>query len=181
MALGKDYETQDCSLARALELVGERWTLLIIRDAFYGVRRYSDFVTHLGVPRAVLAERLQALTAAGVLEKQKESGRREEYVLTEMGRGLWPALHALSTWGVTHLAPNGPAQLYVHVPCGTRLDLTGACPVCGGPPVRPEDIEMRPGPGARPPREDPISQDLSHPHRLLTPLPAANPERALPI
>src|SRR5437764_12621647 len=155
MALGKDYEAQDCSLARALELVGERWTLLIIRDAFYGVRRYSDFVTHLGVPRAVLAERLQALTAAGVLEKHREPGRREEYVLTGMGRALWPAVHALGHWGTTHLAPNGPSRLYVHTACGTRIDPVGACPACGGPPVPPEDIEGRPGPGARPPREAP--------------------------
>ncbi len=140
MALGKDYEAQDCSLARALELVGERWTLLIIRDALYGVRRYSDFVSHLGVPRAVLAERLQALTAAGVLDKHKAPGRREEYELTEMGRALWPALHALSHFGATYLAPDGPAKLYVHAACGTRLAPTGACPACGGDQVAPEDI-----------------------------------------
>ena len=172
MALGKDYESQDCSLARALELVGERWTLLILRDAFYGVRRYSDFVAHLGVPRAVLAERLQALTAAGVLAKRRYAGspRREEYVLTDMGRALWPAIHALGHWGATHLAQNGPSKLYLHAVCGTRLDPVGACPACGGPPVSPENIEMHPGPGARPVREDPVSRELAHPHRLLTPV-----------
>ncbi|MER7909018.1 helix-turn-helix domain-containing protein, partial [Streptomyces sp. NPDC096068] len=71
MALGKDYARQQCSIARALEVVGERWTLLVVRDAFYGVRRYSDFLAHLGVPRAVLAARLQALVEVGVLERRR--------------------------------------------------------------------------------------------------------------
>jgi len=173
MALGKDYADQDCSLARALELVGERWTLLIIRDAFYGVRRYSDFITHLGVPRAVLAERLQTLTATGVLDKQPcpEGSRREEYVLTEMGRRLWPAIHALSRWASANLSTDGPTKLYVHATCGTRLDMVGVCPECGGDPISPEDIEMRPVPGARPnKRDDSITRELERPRRLLEPL-----------
>src|ERR1700753_1084550 len=69
MALPNDYAGQACSLARALEIVGERWTLLIVRDAFFGVRRFGDFAAHLGIPRAVLAERLKSLTAAGVLAR----------------------------------------------------------------------------------------------------------------
>lgn len=73
MALGKDYATQECSIARALEVVGERWTLLVIRDALYGVRRYNDFLVHLGIPRAVLANRLQALTAE---ESWRSAGTR---------------------------------------------------------------------------------------------------------
>src|SRR5690349_12960453 len=83
MALGKDYATQECSIARALEVVGERWTLLVVRDAFYGVRRYNDFLVHLGIPRAVLAARLQTLTAEGILDKRRyqESPPRDEYVL----------------------------------------------------------------------------------------------------
>ncbi|MFJ1823384.1 winged helix-turn-helix transcriptional regulator, partial [Streptomyces sp. NPDC088178] len=68
MALGKDYAAQQCSMARALEVVGERWTLLVVRDAFFGVRRYNDFLAHLGMPRAVLATRLQSLIEAGVME-----------------------------------------------------------------------------------------------------------------
>src|ERR671914_269155 len=97
MALGKDYAGQDCSIAQALELIGERWTLLIVRDAFYGVRRYSDFLAHLDIPRAVLAERLTALTAAGVLERRRyqESPPREEYVLTTMGVDLFPIVYTL--------------------------------------------------------------------------------------
>ena len=69
MALPNDYAGQACSLARALEIVGERWTLLIVRDAFFGVRRFGDFAAHLRIPRAVLAERLKSLTAAGVLTR----------------------------------------------------------------------------------------------------------------
>ncbi|MEO5877293.1 MAG: helix-turn-helix domain-containing protein [Streptosporangiaceae bacterium] len=172
MALGKDYERQNCALARALELVGERWTLLVVRDALYGVRRYSDFLVHLDIPRAVLAERLQALTAAGVLEKRRyqESPPREEYVLTEMGQQLWPAVHALHRWAVDFLLPEGPIRLYVHTTCGTRLDPAGICPDCGTL-VTARDVEMRPGPAAAvEARTDSVSEKLSRPRRLLTPI-----------
>src|SRR4051812_9382111 len=172
MALGKDYERQDCALARALELVGERWTLLVIRDALYGVRRYNDFLVRLDIPRAVLAERLHALTAAGVLEKHRyqESPPRDEYVLTEMGQGLWPAVHALSHWAGDHILPEGPIRIFAHAACGTRLDPSGGCPTCGGH-IAVRDVEMRPGPAAvSSTRTDPVSEKLSHPHRLLTPL-----------
>ncbi|GAA2106126.1 winged helix-turn-helix transcriptional regulator [Actinomadura alba] len=170
MALGKDYAGQDCSLARALELVGERWTLLVVRDAFYGVRRYSDFLAHLDIPRAVLAERLQALTAAGVLDKRRyqHAPPRDEYVLTEIGRELWPALRALSSWGARHLSDTGPSRVFSHVHCGTPLGRFGECPSCGDP-VPPQDVEVRPGPGAGT-RDDPVSRALRQPHRLLEPL-----------
>lgn len=172
MGLGRDYEGQDCSLARALELIGERWTLLVVRDAFYGVRRYSDFVTHLDIPRAVLADRLHTLTAAGVLRKHRyqDAPPRDEYVLTEMGRELWPALHTLACWGARHLSEAGPSRVFCHVACGTLLDSPFACPACGVP-VPPEDLEVRPGPGAgTPTRDDPVSRALRRPHRLLEPL-----------
>ncbi|MEW9533189.1 winged helix-turn-helix transcriptional regulator [Microbispora sp. NPDC049125] len=173
MALGKDYEGQDCALARALELVGERWTLLVIRDAFYGVCRYSDFVAHLGIPRAVLSDRLQALTSAGVLERRRysESPPRDEYVLTQMGKELWPALHALGHWGSRHMSPDGPSKFYVHAGCGTRLNAAGLCPECDGGPVPPEDVEVRPvREGRAGTRADPVSRALTRPHRMLRPL-----------
>lgn len=172
MALGKDYEAQDCSLARALELLGERWTLLIVRDAFYGVRRYSDFIAHLDIPRAVLATRLQVLVEAGVLDKRQyqEAPRRDEYVLTPKGRELWPALNALGHWGSEYMSDAGPSRVYAHVDCGTRVDRTGACPVCRRW-IPPEELEVRPGPGAdHPHRDDPVSHALRRPHRLLEPL-----------
>src|ERR1700750_3412022 len=100
--LGKDYDAQDCALARALEVIGERWTLLIVRDAFYGVRRFSDFHAHLGVPKAVLAERLALLVEEGVLTRTSASNGRDEYVLTDKGRRLWPTIWSLITWGNEH-------------------------------------------------------------------------------
>src|SRR3954447_25250449 len=99
--LGKDYGGQDCGLARALEIVGERWSLLIVRDAFYGVRRFTDFQQHLDIPKAVLSDRLNGLVAAGVLERHPDPRRpgRFVYALTGAGLELWPALHALLVWG----------------------------------------------------------------------------------
>ena len=171
MALGKDYDGQDCSLARALEVVGERWTMLVLRDAFYGVRRYSDFLAHLGAPRAVLAERLQMLVDTGILDRRcyQDSPRREEYVLTAAGRELWPALYALARWGERHVRTGRRRRVFVHVACGTRLDLSGSCPACGVS-VPAKDVETRPGTGADNGKDDPVSLALRAPHRLLEPL-----------
>jgi DNA-binding HxlR family transcriptional regulator len=164
MALGKDYVTQDCSLARALEIVGERWTLLIVRDALYGVRRFGQFLAHLEIPRAVLSARLQALVDAGVMAK--DGG---DYVLTEVGRELWPVVHTLARWGDRNFAGEGPCRLFFHVPCGERIRADGTCPACGREaPV--EELEMRPGPGLNPRRDDPVSVALRKPHRLLEPI-----------
>lgn len=171
MALGKDYVGQNCSLARALELVGERWTMLILRDAFYGVRRFKDFHSHIGAPRAVLAERLQALTDGGVLDKRQyqDAPARYEYVLTEAGEGLWPSLHTLSRWGDDFVPYDGGVRrLFVHADCGERLDPVGNCPECRVP-VPPREVEMRPGPGAE--RDtDPVGLALLETRRLLTPV-----------
>src|SRR5260370_9158239 len=112
--LGKDYQRQDCALARALEVVGERWTLLIVRDAFHGVRRFSDFQAHLDIPRAVLAERLGGLVENGILEKRVDPAhaRRSTYELTPAGRDLWPVAHSLVTWGDRHLHKSSPHHLH---------------------------------------------------------------------
>jgi DNA-binding HxlR family transcriptional regulator len=173
MALGKDYEGQDCALARALELLGERWTLLVVRDAFYGVTRYSDFAAHFDIPRAVLSDRLRTLTSAGVFARHRymQSPPRDEYVLTEMGKELWPVVYTLWEWGGRYLSPGGPSRIYVHASCGARLDDVGMCPDCGGGRIRPEDIEMRPAREVRSPlRDDPVSLALKVPRRLLRPL-----------
>jgi DNA-binding HxlR family transcriptional regulator len=167
--LGKDYERQDCSLARALEVVGERWTLLIVRDAFYGVRRFSDFQAHLDIPKAVLAERLGWLTENGVLERRpdpKHAGRHL-YELTPAGRDLWPALHALLVWGGRHRAPN--SRVFRHATCGTLLNDAGYCRECNVTPG-PEDILAEPRRGRVPFRNDPVATALQAPHRLLEPI-----------
>jgi DNA-binding HxlR family transcriptional regulator len=166
--LGKDYEGQDCSLARALETIGERWTLLIVRDAFFGVRRFSDFQAHLDIPKAVLAARLAGLVKDGILERcpDAEHRGRHLYVLTAAGRDLWPPLHALLVWGDRHRSPN--SREFTHAACGTPLDERGACPACGVLPS-PEDIVIKPR-GDRPRREDPVAVALRAPHRLLEPI-----------
>ncbi|GGT78718.1 winged helix-turn-helix transcriptional regulator [Actinomadura citrea] len=162
MALGKDYAAQDCSLARALEVVGERWTLLIVRDAFYGVRRFSDFLVHLDIPRAVLSARLQSMVDAGVLVKDGH-----DYVLTDMGKDLWPAVHALARWAEAHLSAE-PSRVFVHLACGTEIGPDGRCAACGRH-VAPEELEIHAGPGVRH-RTDPVSMVLRNPHRVLEPI-----------
>jgi DNA-binding HxlR family transcriptional regulator len=167
--LGKDYERQDCSLARALEVIGERWTLLIVRDAFYGVRRFNDFQTHLDIPRAVLSDRLSGLVQDGILERRPdpEHAGRHLYELTAAGRDLWPVLSALLAWGGRHRHPN--SRVFKHAACATRLDDSGYCARCKVTP-RPEDIvmELRHGRGSL--RNDSVAVALRTPHRLLDPV-----------
>ncbi len=109
MPLPKDYADERCSLARALEVVGERWTLLIVRDAFFGVRRFGDFAAHLEIPRAVLTSRLAALVEARVLELVPGAHGHDEYALTGKGRELWPVVRSLLVWGDEHYSEAGPA------------------------------------------------------------------------
>ncbi|MFF4830712.1 winged helix-turn-helix transcriptional regulator [Streptomyces sp. NPDC001315] len=170
MALGKDYATQECSMARALEVVGERWTLLVIRDALYGVRRYNDFLVHLGIPRAVLASRLQSLTAEGILEKRRyqQSPPRDEYVVTERGMALWPTLRSLGWWGREHI-DGSRLREFRHADCGTELGPYGECPACGIV-VPVQDVLMVPGPELDLDPADPVSRALLKPRRLLEPL-----------
>ena len=167
--LGKDYERQDCAIARALEVIGERWTLLIVRDALYGVRRFSDFHAHLDVPKAVLSERLTSLVEHGIMERRPDPDHagRKLYQLTTAGRDLWPVLHAMLVWADDHDFPN--SRRFVHLPCGTELDSAGACPVCGVTPAV-DAIVMEPRRGRRNLRDDPVAVALREPHRLLEPL-----------
>lgn len=170
MALGTGYERQGCFLARALEVVGERWTLLILRDCFYGVRHFGDLLAHLDISRSVLAERLDALVGAGVLERRPH-GRSAEYVLTDAGRALWPTIHSLSKWGERYLTGDHPPRVFSHVQCGSDIDPDGRCPACGiAPDVADLVVRLAPGVnGAQ--RDDPVARALRHPHRMLTPLP----------
>jgi DNA-binding HxlR family transcriptional regulator len=166
--LGKDYEAQDCALARTLETIGERWTLLIVRDAFYGVRRFSDFQVHLDIPKAVLSDRLNGLVEGGVLERRPDPDHagRQLYELTAAGRDLWPVIHSLVVWGNRHRRANSRA--YEHAACGTRLADDGSCPTCGFRP-RPEDVVSVPL-RRKPVRQDPVALALGTPRRLLEPI-----------
>ena len=121
-----------CSVARTLEVVGERWTMLVLREAFYGVRRFNDFQQLLGAPRNVLTARLQTLVDAGVLRREpyREEGARErhEYRLTEAGRDLMPALVALMQWGDRHLADEAGGPVVVrHRDCGEQVSAVLTC------------------------------------------------------
>lgn len=167
--LGKEYERQDCALARALEAIGERWTLLIIRDAFYGVRHFNDFQAHLDIPKAVLSDRLAGLVADGILKRRPDPRHagRHLYELTDAGCDLWPALHALLAWGERHRAPN--SRLFKHAACNTILDHAGTCTTCGLTPG-PEDILTAPRPRRASRRQDPVALALRTPRRLLEPI-----------
>jgi DNA-binding HxlR family transcriptional regulator len=170
MALPNDYAGESCSLARSLEIIGERWTLLIVRDAFWGVRRFADFIDHLGLPRAVLTSRLKALIKAGVLTRVPGE-RNLEYALTDMGAGLWPVVLSLMSWGDEFWAPDGPRRLFEHAADGGRIDQRGQCAACGTPPSA-ADIIVLPGPGLEPAAGDDgwVAEVLTRPHRLLEPL-----------
>lgn len=148
VVLGRDYRRQNCSVARALEVVGERWTLLIVRDAFLGVTRFDRFAERLGIAPNVLARRLETLVEAEVLERRaySEAPLRHEYVLTARGRELFPVIMALLGWGDAHLAPHGEPVLVTHRGCGGRLRGT-RCASCGAD-VGAEDAEWRWGPGS---------------------------------
>ena len=171
MPLGTDYAGQACSLARTLEIVGERWTLLILRDLFFGVRRFSDLQRHLDVPRAVLSARIASLVERGLVERRPYAPGRDELVLTEAGEDLWPSVHALMQWGEKHRSPGGARRVFVHLACGDAVGPSGWCSTCEREPPAAE-LEMRPGPGATPPvRDDAVTLALREPRPLLTPLP----------
>ncbi len=170
MPLGKDYTGQQCSLARSLEIVGERWTLLILRDSFFGVRRFGDFAAHLGVPRAVLSDRLGSLTEAGVLARADGAHGHPEYALTAKGLELWPVIRTLLAWGDEHYSGRGPRRVFRHASDEGAVTPNGTCEACGQD-VPVADLVVAPGPGlASPSPDDPVSQALQTPHRLLEPL-----------
>jgi DNA-binding HxlR family transcriptional regulator len=139
--LRSDYEGQNCSIARTLELVGERWSLLIIRDCFRGLRRFDQFQASLGIATNVLSSRLERLVDAGILERVRYQERpdRYEYRLTERGRELRVALVSLMHWGDKYLAPDGPPVVVEHASCGAPIVEQLVCSGCGRP-VAPDEI-----------------------------------------
>lgn len=147
--LGKTYDSQVCSIARALEVVGERWSLLIIRDAlFAGATRYSHFQRSLGIATNILQDRLDGFVDAGIMRRHQYSDQPQayEYLLTEKGRDLAPALIALTEWGDRWAAPNGPPIRYSHTTCGSEISHQVVCAKCG-PVDHPADVHAQPGPG----------------------------------
>jgi DNA-binding HxlR family transcriptional regulator len=150
--LKRTYDQQVCSIAGALELVGERWTLLILRDVFLGIRRFDDLQRELGIARNVLRDRLNLLVEEGILERARYQERPErfEYRLTEKGIDLWPVMHSLMSWGDKHgLVEAGPPTVVEHRECGGRIGADRRCEQCGAL-VGGRDVVARPGPGATP-------------------------------
>jgi DNA-binding HxlR family transcriptional regulator len=146
--LPRTYDTQVCSIARALEVVGDRWTILVIREAFMGTRRFEDFQRNLDCARNVLTDRLGRLVDTGVLHKERYQDRppRYEYRLSRMGVELWPVTMALKTWGDRYFADNGPPVLVLHRGCDGELDERMHCDRCGVE-LGPGDVYPIAGPG----------------------------------
>jgi DNA-binding HxlR family transcriptional regulator len=139
-----DYSRESCTIAATLEVIGDPWTLLVIRDAFNGVRRFEQWQERLGVARNVLAARLKTLTKHGVLEPQAYSERplRHEYVLTRKGKDLYAVLLTLHGWGAKHLYMESDSGIsFIHKTCGQELEPTLACACCGAV-VKPRDLEI---------------------------------------
>jgi DNA-binding HxlR family transcriptional regulator len=147
--LPRTYEDQTCSVARALEVLGDRWTMLVVRDAFAGVRRFDDFQRNLGVARNVLSDRLGRLVDEGVLMRHRYQERpdRFEYRLTAKGVDLWRSLVSLMKWGDRYYAPDGPPRVVRHRGCGGEVTAHLTCDTCGAM-LTAGDVYSEPGPGA---------------------------------
>lgn len=147
--LPRTYESQNCSIARALEVIGDRWTPLILRDAVRGTRRFEDFQASLGIARNVLSSRLGRLCDEGILERHRYQDRppRDEYLLTAKGHDLEPVLLGLMRWGDRYAAPHGPPVVLTHAACGHELDARLVCAHCGQA-LAPGSAVTEAGPGA---------------------------------
>ncbi len=141
---------EPCSVARTVSVIGDRWTLLILRDCFLRVRRFEAFQTGLGITRHLLAHRLKKLVAAGVLRKiaYQQRPARYEYVLTDRGLDLHPIVMGIVHWGDIHMAgDSGRPRLHRHKGCGGLFDPVMVCSACGEA-VTARDVTVEPGPGA---------------------------------
>jgi len=131
----KSFADMDCSVAQCLEVVGEWWTMLIVRDAFFGVTRFDQFQERLGIARNVLQQRLEHLIDRDVMERTayNEHPPRYDYRLTTKGRDLWPVLNAMRQWGDEYAAPDGPPIALVHKNCGAVAHAELVCSACAEP------------------------------------------------
>lgn len=148
-----DWSTDNCSVARTLAVIGEKWTLVVLREVFQGVRRFDDMRQHTGIPRQVLSDRLASLVDGGVLRREsyREPGQRErqEYRLTAEGVALHPVLIALMAWGDAYASdPEGPSIEVRHRDCGAAVALVLQC-ADGHGPLTARDVRGVPGPAAR--------------------------------
>ncbi len=145
----RPFTDQNCSIARSLEVFGERWTLLVMREILLGRRRFAELQRNTGIAKNILSDRLGTLVEQGLLERRQysESPEAFEYVPTSKGVDVAPVLIALMRWGDTHAAPDGPPRVYVHTTCGHDADPQLHCSHCGET-IAPRELKVRPGPGA---------------------------------
>jgi DNA-binding HxlR family transcriptional regulator len=144
------FTNENCSVARTLEVIGERWTILVLREAFFRVRRFEEFQRNTGAARNILSDRLRRLVENGILERRQylERPARFEYRLTEKGLDLYPILIALMQWGDKHVPGEmGPPVVLEHRTCGNRTTPALTCSECGEP-LTARDMRALPGPGA---------------------------------
>jgi DNA-binding HxlR family transcriptional regulator len=133
MPARKALDHLDCAVANTIDLIGDRWTLLIVRDAFFGVRRFEDFRRDLDIARNVLSDRLESLVAHDILTTRpyQDNPPRHEYVLTERGRDMFDVLMAIWRWG-DRWDPPSAQRVAVHEDCGHETHIVAACAHCGG-------------------------------------------------
>jgi DNA-binding HxlR family transcriptional regulator len=145
----KSFSDMHCSLAQCLEVVGEWWSMLILRDVFLGVTRFEDIQRRLGIARNILNQRLSRLVETGILVKVPYSDHppRYDYRLTDKGRDLWPVLTGMRQWGDKYAAPDGPPVQTSHKSCGQVSEAVMVCSSCGEP-LTARDVVAFPGPGA---------------------------------
>ena len=154
--LRRDYANQNCSIAATLELIGERWTILILRDLFLGVHRFEEIQRDLGIARNILQRRLSRLVEEGLVRRvpYQERPARFEYRLTRKGVDLWPVLISLQKWGDLYTADGGPPVVLEHKGCGGTVDDRRRCDGCGAD-LDPWDVVPKLGPGALPSQNRP--------------------------
>lgn len=146
-----ELEEEPCSMARTIAVVGDRWTLLILRECFLRTRRFEGFQSALGITRHLLAERLKKLVRHGILRRipYQDSPKRHEYILTQKGLDLYPIMMAIVHWGDTHMIDErGRPVLHRHRGCGKDFDPVMVCSECGEP-LHAKEVHTHPGPGAR--------------------------------
>lgn len=142
-----ELQNEPCSIARTLAVIGDRWTLLLLRECFMGARRFEHFQSRLRISRTILRDRLNHLVHHGILRRWPYEDRppRHEYRLTEAGQALHPIMITIAQWGDTHMADeSGPPVIRTHKPCGHTLQARMTCVECGEP-VQPRDVSIQPG------------------------------------
>ncbi|BDG70313.1 winged helix-turn-helix transcriptional regulator [Roseomonas fluvialis] len=156
-----DFARMRCPVARAMAILGERWTILLLREAFAGTTRFDAFERNLGIAPNILSARLAALVRHGLLERRPEGGRHA-YHLTDRGRDAFPLYLAIRDWGARHLSgPEGPPTIMVDLATGAPVPAP-APRRADGSAIRPEDVRILPGPGANEAIRRRFGEDAAH-------------------